>query len=187
MPELKNMNNENKTIFTIGHSTLSTCQFIGLLKENNIQLLADIRAYPGSRKFPQFNKDNLSRSLRENGIGYVHLPGLGGRRKRPPLSQPTGWKNESFQNYAAYMQTAEFAEAIAELESLAGAERIAYMCSEAVWWRCHRSLVSDYLKSKGWKVLHILNGNHLKEHPYTAVASITNGNLSYPVNETEKG
>lgn len=177
---------KEKTIFTIGHSTLSIDSFLSLLKANKIELVADIRAYPGSRKFPHFNKDNLDRFLKDNGMGYVHLPGLGGRRKKPEGANPTGWKNESFQNYAGYMQTAAFLAAVKELEDMALSKNVVYMCSEAVWWRCHRSLVSDYLKSIGWEVMHILNGNHLKEHPYTEVARIVNGKLEYPINESEK-
>lgn len=185
MPELIHGNSEKKTVYTIGHSTLEIDQFISLLKQNKIQLLVDIRAYPGSRKYPQFNKDALEKSLVKNGIDYLHMQSLGGRRKKPESAKQTGWKNESFSNYAGYMQTDEFHTAMGELKALAAEKRLAFMCSEAVWWRCHRSLVSDQLKAEGWKVLHIMNGNHLREHPYTAVAEIVNGKLEYPVTDSQ--
>lgn len=185
MPELFQEPKEKKTVFTIGHSTLDIYQFISLLKENKIELLVDIRAYPGSRKYPQFNKEALEKSLMNNGIGYLHMLSLGGRRKKPQTAKPTGWKNESFSNYAAYMQTEEFHTAVDELEALATKKRVAFMCSEAVWWRCHRSLVSDQLKSEGWKVLHIMNGSQLREHPYTAVAEIVDGRLEYPATDSQ--
>lgn len=167
------------TIWTIGHSTHTLEEFVEMLHHNNIRLLVDIRTYPGSRRYPHFNKESLEVSLPENTIQYLHLKKLGGRRKVNPNSHNTAWKHPAFRGYADYMETEEFKEGIAELEQLALAERVAIMCSEAVWWSCHRSLVSDYLKVKGWKVLHIMSVNKIQEHPYTAPAHVVNGELSY--------
>ena len=170
---------EQKTIYTIGHSTRTIEEFTGLLKMNNIELVADIRSFPGSRKFPQFNKEVLSISLHKEGIDYVHIEQLGGRRKVMPNSPNTAWHNSSFRGYADYMQTDAFKNGIHQLEKIAQQKRTAYMCSEAVWWRCHRALVSDYLKLHGWKVLHIMDKSKVVEHPYTPVAKVVQGNLFY--------
>ncbi len=167
------------TIFTIGHSTRSIDDFIKLLHSFNIKFLADIRTYPGSRRFPHFNKENLKEYLAENNICYQHIPALGGRRKAVKDSKNNAWKNESFRGYADHMETEEFKNSINELEETAFDQVTAYMCSEGVWWRCHRSLVSDYLKWKGWKVLHIFSEQKAEEHPYTSPAHIENGKLSY--------
>jgi uncharacterized protein (DUF488 family) len=141
--------------------------------------VADVRSYPGSRRYPQFNKEALEISLPENNIQYVHLKKLGGRRKNDTHSVNTGWRNEAFRGYADHMETDEFKKGIEELQQLAARKRIAYMCSEAVWWRCHRSMISDHLKSIGWTVLHIMNNDKAEEHPYTSPARIVNGKLSY--------
>jgi uncharacterized protein (DUF488 family) len=170
---------EHKTIWTIGHSTHTLEELVAMLNSFEIKLLADIRSFPGSRKFPQFNKENLEVSLPENGIEYVHLKKLGGRRKVNPASKNISWRHLAFRAYADYMETSDFKEGIEELEKLAQRQRTAYMCSEAVWWRCHRSMVSDYLKSKGWKVMHIMAIAKEEEHPYTSPAKIVNEQLSY--------
>jgi uncharacterized protein (DUF488 family) len=151
-----------KTIYTIGHSTRPLEEFIKLLRSFNIQLVADVRSYPGSKRFPQYNKENLLDSLSLYGILYQHFPGLGGRRKALKESKNIAWKNEAFRGYADYMETDDFKEGIVQLEGIALKKLTAYMCSEAVWWRCHRSLVSDYLKHKGWVVLHIMAEINLK-------------------------
>ncbi|MGN6342473.1 MAG: DUF488 domain-containing protein [Ginsengibacter sp.] len=170
---------KQKIIYTIGHSTHMLEEFIAMLKSFNIELLADIRSFPGSRKFPHFNKENLPASLAENNIEYIHLKNLGGRRKVNPDSCNTGWRVAAFRGYADYMETESFKKAIHELEQIASTKRVAYMCAEAVWWRCHRSLVSDYLKNEGWTVLHIMGVGKSTEHPYTAPAKIMNGKLNY--------
>src|SRR5437588_9908512 len=139
----------SNTIYTIGHSTRSIEEFISILHSFEIELLVDIRSYPGSRRYPHFNKENLQISLSENNIKYKHLLSLGGRRKALEDSKNHAWRNEALRGYADYMETADFKKGIQELKELASNFRTAYMCSEAVWWRCHRSLVSDYLKSKG--------------------------------------
>jgi len=170
---------KEKIIYTIGHSTHTLEEFVALLKSFNIEFLADIRSFPGSRKFPHFNKENLPASLAENNIEYIHLRNLGGRRKVNPESCNTGWRVAAFRGYADYMETESFKKAIQELEQIASAKRVAYMCAEAVWWRCHRSLVSDYLKNEGWTVLHIMGVGKSTEHPYTAPAKIIDGKLDY--------
>ena len=173
MKELK------KIVWTIGHSTRTFEEFIEMLRSFQIEMVADIRSYPGSRKFPQFNKESLQITLPENDIQYIHLKKLGGRRKANSDSKNTTWRHLAFRAYADYMQTNDFKEGIKELEDIALKKRTAYMCSEAVWWRCHRSMVSDYLKAHDWKVMHIMAVGKKQEHPYTAPARIENGELTY--------
>jgi len=168
-----------QTIWTIGHSTRTFEEFIEMLRSFQIEMVADIRSYPGSRKFPQFNKESLQTALPQNKIEYIHLKNLGGRRKANPDSKNTTWRHLAFRAYADYMQTNDFKEGIKKLEEIALKKRTAYMCSEAVWWRCHRSMVSDYLKTYGWKVMHIMAVGKEQEHPFTAPARIENGELTY--------
>jgi len=170
---------QEKVIWTIGHSTHTLDEFIKLLNSFEIQLVADIRSSPGSRRYPHFNKVLLNESLAENTIEYVHFRDLGGRRKSKPDSINTGWRLEAFRGYADYMETDFFKYYIKELESLALQMKTAFMCSEALWWRCHRSLVSDWLKLHGWKVIHIMGIGKSEEHPYTQPARIVEGKLSY--------
>jgi uncharacterized protein (DUF488 family) len=167
------------TIWTIGHSTRTIEDFLELLKAREIESLVDVRHFPGSRRYPQFNKEQLSQSLAKVGIEYHHLLKLGGRRRPQPDSPNTAWRNEAFRGYADYMETKPFAEGIGSLLDLARKKRAATMCAEAVWWRCHRSLIADYLKARGYKVLHILSPTKTEEHPFTAAARIVNGELSY--------
>jgi uncharacterized protein (DUF488 family) len=167
-------------IWTIGHSTRGIDEFISLLKENQIKLLADVRAFPGSKRYPQFNKDALAKSLNAHGVRYEHFPELGGKRKSNPDSRNTAWRNASFRGYADYMETEQFQKGIERLLDLATeAGPTAIMCAEAVWWRCHRSLIADYLKARGVEVLHILAANKVEPHPYTPAARIVNGKLRY--------
>lgn len=166
-------------IYTIGHSTRSMEDFLALLKEFGIELLVDIRRFPGSKKYPWFDKENLEKELQENGIIYIHMESLGGRRKVQPDSPNDRWRNDSFRGYADYMETDEFKTAVRKLEDTASEKTTAYMCSEAVWWSCHRSMVSDYLKAAGWKVLHIMNHGKTEGHPYTSAARIVDGQVCY--------
>ncbi|HEY7002334.1 MAG TPA: DUF488 domain-containing protein [Candidatus Udaeobacter sp.] len=167
-------------IWTIGHSTRAIDIFISLLQEHRIKVLADVRSLPGSKRYPQFNKGALTNSLGKAGIRYEHFPELGGRRKTRPDSKNTAWRNESFRGYADYMETEEFHNGVKRLLDLAGdAGPAAIMCAEAVWWRCHRSLISDYLKSHGSEVTHILDKNKIEQHPYTSAARLVNGKLNY--------
>jgi uncharacterized protein (DUF488 family) len=167
-------------IWTIGHSTRKIDIFLSLLKENGIKLVADVRMFPGSKRYPQFCREPLAKTLGEHGIRYEHFPELGGRRKAKPDSKNTAWRNESFRGYADYMETEDFRNGIARLIDLADQlGPTAIMCAEAVWWRCHRSLISDYLKARGVEVSHILDEKKNEPHPFTSVATIVNGELSY--------
>lgn len=168
-----------KIIWTIGHSTHSLDELLTMLKTFRIQLVADIRSYPGSRRYPHFNKESLQITLPDNGIKYVHVSELGGRRKSKAGSKNGVWLNAAFRGYADYMETDEFKNAIADLEQIALNERTVIMCSEGVWWRCHRSMVSDYLLSIGWKVLHIMGPEKGTEHTYTKPARLADGKLTY--------
>jgi uncharacterized protein (DUF488 family) len=170
-------------IWTIGHSTRTIDEFISLLEENEINLLIDVRAWPGSKRYPQFNRDALAESLKAHGIRYEHFPELGGKRKSKPDSRNTAWRNASFRGYADYMETEQFQRGIERLLDVAMEPGpTAIMCAEAVWWRCHRSLIADYLKARGVEVLHILGTNKVEPHPYTSAARIVNGELSYESN-----
>jgi uncharacterized protein (DUF488 family) len=167
-------------LWTIGHSTRKIDQFISLLEENEIKLVADVRGLPGSKRYPQFNKEALAQSLCEHGIHYEHLPELGGRRKPRPDSRNTAWRNASFRGYADYMETEEFRDGVERLLDLANESgQTAIMCAEAVWWRCHRALISDYLKAQGIEVTHIVDANKSEPHPYTSAARMVDGALSY--------
>jgi uncharacterized protein (DUF488 family) len=168
------------TIWTVGHSTHSLGDFIKLLKRNSIGLAADVRSYPGSRKFPHFEKESLRMSLGEAGIDYRHFPGLGGRRRKVrPDSHNDAWRSSGFQAYADHMETEEFADAARELLDLAREKRTVVMCAESLWWRCHRQLISDYLKVRGHKVMHIGPDGGQEEHPYSSPAKVNRGHLSY--------
>lgn len=170
---------KTSTIYTIGHSTHSLVEFLDMLHSFDIKMLVDIRSLPGSRKFPQFNKESLAITVEEAGIHYMHLAELGGRRKVKKDSKNNRWRNDSFKGYADYMETVDFENAIVKLEQIALEQTTAYMCSEAVWWRCHRSMVSDYLKAKNWTVLHIMAIGKVQEHHYTEPARIVDGNVVY--------
>jgi uncharacterized protein (DUF488 family) len=173
------MAQEVLTIWTIGHSTRTIEDFISLLKEHKIESLVDVRHFPGSRRYPQFNKEQLAESLSQVGIDYHHLPNLGGRRRPRSDSPNIAWRNEAFRGYADYMETDAFAEGIRRLIDLSRKKRVAIMCAEVVWWRCHRGLIADYLKAHGHQVLHIQSATKAEEHPFTPAARIVNGKLSY--------
>jgi uncharacterized protein (DUF488 family) len=176
-----------QTVWTIGHSTRSIEAFIALLHEHEITALADVRFFPGSRRFPHFGKDNLTASLADQGITYFHFPELGGRRRAKPDSVNNAWRNEAFRGYADYMASSEFDAGMARLLEIAAAQRTAIMCAEAVWWSCHRALISDWLKARGHHVIHILNVGKSQAHSYTSAAHIANGALSYHSPETSAG
>ncbi|MBV9522452.1 MAG: DUF488 domain-containing protein [Alphaproteobacteria bacterium] len=147
------------TIFTIGHATRTSAAFIALLQEAGIERLVDVRTVPRSRTNPQFNREILPRTLNEVGIAYTHLAPLGGLRGRshPPGASPnTLWRNDSFRNYADYAMGPAFHAGLERLRELAGEGRCAVMCAEAVWWRCHRRIIADYLIAGGIPVMHIM-------------------------------
>jgi len=159
--------------FTIGHSNRSVDEFIDLLKEAEIDLVVDVRTVAGSRSNPQFNAEALRKELEENQIGYVHLPVLGGLRGKSRSVSPTTnafWQNESFRNFADYATTPQFREGLKELMNLGKRHRVAIMCAEAVWWRCHRRIIADYLLAAGRKVFHIMGPGSIKPAQMTPAA-----------------
>jgi uncharacterized protein (DUF488 family) len=166
-------------VWTVGHSTRTADEFAQILLAHNIKTLVDVRSFPSSRRFPQFDQKRLSDDLSRLGISYHHSPALGGRRKPNPESRNTAWKNASFRAYADYMETPAFAEGIKNLIEITSQHRTAIMCAEALWWKCHRSLISDYLKASGVEVIHILALDKTEIHPYTPAAKIVEGKLSY--------
>jgi uncharacterized protein (DUF488 family) len=172
-------------IWTIGHSTREIDVFISLLEENGIKLLVDVRSLPGSKRYPQFNREALAESLNAHGIRYEHFPELGGRRKPKADSRNMAWRNASFRGYADYMETEEFRKGIERLVELASeVGPAAMMCAEAVWWRCHRALISDYLKARGIEVIHVVDSNKTEPHTFTSAARMVNGELSYAASES---
>jgi uncharacterized protein (DUF488 family) len=167
-------------IWTIGHSTRSLDDLIELLLENEVELLADVRTAPGSRRLPHFGRASLESELPRHGIAYIHLPALGGLRKPRPDSVNTGWRNASFRGYADYIQTAEFEAGLADLTRMAAERRMAVMCAEAVPWRCHRSLIADVLTARGVEVLHITGRGRSQPHVMTSFARVENECVVYP-------
>src|SRR6266496_4571212 len=157
------MERNRVTLWTIGHSTRRIEEFLALLGNYQIGALADVRQFPGSRRHPQFGQQSLANSLAEAGIEYFHFLELGGRRRPQRNSPNTAWRNEAFRGYADYMMTDEFVAGIERLLKLAREKRTAIMCAELLWWRCHRSLISDYLKAKGHHVIHILGPEKSEE------------------------
>ena len=167
-------------IWTIGHSTHPIDEFIALLQDHAVQLVADIRTIPKSRHNPQFNTSELTASLRSAGIGYLHLKELGGLRRPGKDSRNRGWKNAGFRGFADYMQTEEFERALQGLVELAGRQRTVIMCAESVPWRCHRSLIADALAVRGMKVLHIIGRSSPREHKLTNGAVVQGARVTYP-------
>ena len=168
-----------QTIWTVGHSTRPIEEFVGILAAFRIENIADVRRFPGSRNSPQYGQERLAKMLDGNGIGYTWLEALGGRRRPLPDSPNTAWRNAAFRGYADYMSTAPFAEGFTQLLEIAGAQRTAVMCAEAVWWRCHRSLIADALCVRGIEVVHIMDAKHSTVHPMTKPARIVDGRLTY--------
>ena len=169
-------------LFTIGHSTHSLDRFLALLASHGIEVLADIRRFPGSRSFPHFNQDKLASTLPKAGIEYRWIEALGGRRHKEAngSSKNLGLRNESFRNYADYMLTESFQDGVKQLLSIAQERPTAFMCSESVFWRCHRRLVSDFLLVHGIIVQHIMPSGELQPHTLTAGARVEAGELTYP-------
>lgn len=176
-------------LFTIGHSTHSLDRFLELLAQHGIGVVADVRRFPGSRKFPHFNRESLVSALPARGIAYRWIEALGGRRpkKNGGSRKNLGLRNESFRNYADYMATDDFREGVEELLECAKKERTAFMCSESVFWRCHRRLVSDWLVSKGIAVHHIMPSGELRPHTLTSGARVVDGVVTYPLPPSNQG
>ncbi|MEJ2254804.1 MAG: DUF488 domain-containing protein [Nitrospirota bacterium] len=171
---------KSPTVYTIGHSTRSAEEFVALLRENGVTRLLDVRTLPGSRHNPQFNEEALRKTLREAGIAYEHVKGLGGLRKPRKDSPNTGWRSAGFRAYADYMLTGEFAAHLDELMERAARETAAVMCAEAVPWRCHRWLLADALTVRGVEVRHIMGEGKAQRHELTGFAKVRGGKLTYP-------
>jgi uncharacterized protein (DUF488 family) len=168
-------------VWTVGHSTHPFERFVALLVTHEIAQVTDVRSVPRSRRHPHFDTDALARSLPERGLAYVHLPRLGGWRHARADSPNGGWRNLSFRGYADYAMCEEFAAGLAQLREIAAAGRTAVMCSEALWWRCHRRLIADRLLVAGDTVHHIGSGGQLAAHRLTSFATVEpDGQLTYP-------
>ena len=167
------------TVFTIGHSTRSADEFVALLRGAGVECVWDIRAFPGSRRYPHFNAAHLEARLLSEGIAYEHHPELGGRRRLAPNAPPSAWRNDAFRAYAEFMHSDEFRGALERLIRASENRVTVIMCSEAVRWRCHRNLVSDALVARGVDVRHIMDGT-IKPHVLTSFARIDGGEVRYP-------
>lgn len=160
------------TIWTIGHSTRTTDEFVALLREHSIAHLFDVRRFPGSRRHPQFGSDALARSLADAGIGYRHIETLGGRRQPRTDSPNAVWRTEGFRGYADYMASRAFRDAIHDVMQFSAGERSVLMCAELLWWQCHRSLIADDLVLHGWDVVHILGPGKTTPHAFREPAHL---------------
>jgi uncharacterized protein (DUF488 family) len=170
-----------KTLWTIGHSNRELVDFIDLLRAEQIETLADVRRFPGSRRHPHFGRDQLAAALTDAGIEYLHFPDLGGRRSsRTPSEQNAGWRVAAFAAYADYMQTPEFTAAFEQLADVAQRSRTAIMCAEALPWQCHRRLIADQFTVQGWRVRDIVGPTSIQEHALPPFARVTAGHLTYP-------
>jgi uncharacterized protein (DUF488 family) len=171
-------------IYTIGHSTRSFETFISLLQENNIKCLADVRSFPGSRRYPHFARASLAISLPEHGIEYLWFEKLGGRKvDKARSTENAGWRNIGFHSYADRINDPIFLENLIMLEEVARSLPTSFMCSEAVWWRCHRQVLSDMLLHRGWNVQHIMAAENTQPHSLPKHARVTDGHLHYPLEE----
>jgi uncharacterized protein (DUF488 family) len=167
-------------VWTVGHSTHPLETFVALVRAHGVTSIADVRKLPRSRRHPQFNVDTLPDALAGAGLGYTHFAGLGGLRREQPDSVNRAWTNPSFRAYADYMQTDVFAGELDRLLSLGRRESVAIMCAEAVWWRCHRSLIADALVARGERVLHILTPERAEPHVLRDFARVENGRVTSP-------
>jgi uncharacterized protein (DUF488 family) len=175
----------SRLLLTIGHSTRTVEEFIGLLRAHAVSRVVDVRTVPRSRHNPQFNKASLPGSLKKAGLGYVHMPKLGGLRHAQRDSLNVGWRNASFRGYADYMQTPEFAKSLEELIQLANQDRIALMCAEAVPWRCHRSLIADALLVRGIRAEDIMSPTRRQVHTLTPFAKVRSTTITYPTEASQ--
>ncbi|HZP46438.1 MAG TPA: DUF488 domain-containing protein [Candidatus Binataceae bacterium] len=171
-------------IYTIGHSTHAIEVFVELLRKHGIQLVADVRSFPSSRRWPQFNQTPFRESLEASGIQYLWFKALGGRRRSSKKdSQHTAWQVDAFRSYADYADSADFVAGLEDLQQIARAQRVAFMCSEGLWWRCHRRIIADHLTIAGWTVNHILPTGQLAEHALPDFARVVDGRLIYDGNQ----
>jgi uncharacterized protein (DUF488 family) len=167
------------TLWTVGHSNRTFDEFARTLEDPRIELIADVRRFPGSRRLPQFASETLQATLESRGIAYRWIPALGGRRRPEPDSPSTGWTHPAFRAYADHIGTEEFAEGLTELSMLAGGLRTAIMCAEALWWRCHRRIIADVLVSLGASVVHLFAPGKSEEHRLRPPARLEDGVLTY--------
>jgi uncharacterized protein (DUF488 family) len=167
------------TVWTIGHSTRPIDEFLTVLDAYNIELVVDVRRFPGSRRLPQYSSPTFESSLESHGIGYQWLPTLGGRRRPNPDSENDGWRHQAFRGYADYAESEEFAEGLFELLMLAEGVRTTIMCAEVLWWRCHRRIISDILVSLGVPVVHIRDARIAESHELASPARMVSGRLTY--------
>ena len=174
------MAGERGKMHTIGHGNRTFDELVEALRAHEIAQLVDVRSFPGSRRNPQFGREQLQRTLPASGIAYVWMKDLGGRRRVHPESPNTGWRVEGFRAYADYMDTPEFAAALDELLHLSQQTPTAYMCAERLWWQCHRRLLSDALTVRGIPVIHILDAHKSEPHRPTELLRVENGRLLYP-------
>ena len=175
-------------VYTIGHSTRTIEEFTDLLREYGVQVLCDVRRYPGSRRLPQFGKQQLATSLAGAGIEYLHVETLGGRRQPRPDSPNTGWRNPQFRGYADHMDTPEFRAALSSVIDLTRARSVAIMCAEALPWRCHRQLIADALVARGVDVRHIVQSGSLLDHQLRPNAMVADdGHVVYPATGSQLG
>lgn len=170
----------DRSVFTVGHSTHELERFIALVEGHGIGRVADVRAHPGSRRMPHFNREAMAAALPEAGIEYLHLPELGGRRRPAPDSRNDAWDNAAFRGYADHMASEEFAAGLRRLEDAAAERATAVVCAEALWWRCHRRLLSDALTARGWSVLHIGADGRLADHRLPDFAVVSGETVRYP-------
>lgn len=166
-------------LWTIGHSNRDWEVFVEILLEARIECLVDVRRFAGSRRYPQFSGEAMGKALSGEGIEYLPMPELGGRRKPRPDTRNTAWRNDGFRGYADYMETEAWQRARDRLAELARARRTAVMCAEALWWQCHRGLIADDFKARGWEVVHLAGSGRSEPHPYTGAARIVDGRLDY--------
>lgn len=166
-------------IWTIGHSTRSLDELLQALSAHRIELIADVRRFPGSRRLPQFQSAALEAALARHEVAYLWLPSLGGRRRPDPASPNLAWRNPSFRAYADHVASEEFAAGLMELLMVAHGLRVAIMCAELLWWRCHRRLIADVLAALGIEVLHIRDERAAEAHPLAPPARLVRGALTY--------
>jgi uncharacterized protein (DUF488 family) len=173
-----------KQVWTIGHSNRELEELLEILASHEIEAIADVRRFPGSRRYPQFGREALEAALQDAGVAYQHFPELGGRRTSKLADSPNAaWRVAAFRAYADYMQTAEFAAAFSELVALAQWRRTAMMCAEVLPWRCHRRLLADQFIVRGWEVLDIMAVNQAKPHELPPFARVAGDRLTYPAEE----
>ena len=175
------MTKETESVFTIGHSTRTLDEFIGLLKAYGVNLVVDVRTVPRSRHNPQFNKEMFPASLKTSGVRYIHMPEIGGLRRPKHDSVNLAWRNSSFRGYADFMETKDFADNLLKIIELARENCLALMCAEALPWRCHRSLISDALVVRHVKVQHIISASSCLNHELNVMAHVEGTQVTYPL------